>query len=108
MKRVQSRARPKATRLLERTRLDDATRRRNERVSLFLPVHLTDAWQAREQLLLGSQALAEHHEQSSDHGQVPEEEREVEDEAVTERLSDDDSKETSDGVLGVSLCNDEE
>lgn len=74
---------------------------------LLLPVGLADARKSSPELLLGAQVLTENHEESSNDREVPQEERQVKDEAVTEGLADDDSEETSDRLGGVLALDDE-
>lgn len=63
-------------------------------------VSLADARQACEDVLLLAERITENHEESSDDGEVAEEEVNVEDEAVSEALYDDDCEECAYGRLG--------
>lgn len=115
MKRKMRRTRPASWKLfgakgqtrsaLTRRRLQ-SFRRKGEDV-LLLPVGLADARKSSPELLLGAQVLTEDHEESSNDREVPQEERQVKDEAVTEGLADDDSEETSDRLGGVLALDDE-
>lgn len=58
-------------------------------------------------LRLAHPRVGEDHQETTHDGQVAEEEVEVENEAVAESLDDDDSNETSDGVIGVLAGNNE-
>lgn len=74
---------------------------------LLLSVHLRHARQARKQLLLGSQRLAQDHEQATNDREVSEEEREIKDEAVAKGLGNDDTEETSDRLLDEAARDDQ-
>ena len=74
--------------------------------SLFLAVVLRQSRETSEELLAGVHRVGEDHQETTNDGQVTEEEIEVEDETVTECLDDDNSEQTADRVLGVFPRND--
>jgi hypothetical protein len=74
---------------------------------LLLPINLANARQTREQLLLRAEGLGEDHEETTDDGEVSEEEGEVKDEAVAESLGDDDAEKTANGVFDEAAGDDE-
>ena len=51
---------------------------------LFSPVSLTQRWQSRKEFLLVLKRVGQHHEKSTDNTQVTKEEREIEQETVSE------------------------
>lgn len=77
------------------------------KLKVHLAVLFVDLGQAGKGLGLAHPRVGEHHEQAADDGQVAEEEVEVKDEAVTQRLGDDDGHEAGDGVVGMLPDDDE-
>ena len=76
-------------------------------LEVHLAVLLLELGQAGKGLGLAHPRVRQHHEQTAHDGQVAQEEVEVEDEAVAERLGDDDADQAADGVLGVPADDDE-
>lgn len=73
---------------------------------LFLPVGLTNRWNASKCSLPTQHGITEDHEQTTDDTQVPQEETQVKDKTVSEALNDDDGEKTCDGIFGVTFGND--
>ena len=74
--------------------------------SLFLAVVLRETGETGKEFLARVHRVAEHHQETTNDTQVAEEEVEVEDEAITERLDDDDSEEATNSVFRVFLRDD--
>ena len=71
--------------------------------SLFLSVVLADGWKSSKRSSSGYHGVTEDHEQSTNDAQVTQEEIEVENEAVTEPLNDDNAEKSADSKFGVFL-----
>lgn len=76
-------------------------------LEVHLAILLLQLGQAGKRLRLLHPGVGEHHQEAAHDGQVAQEEVEVEDQAVAERLRDDDANEARDGVFGVSSGDDE-
>lgn len=72
---------------------------------LLLAVGLTEGRKTGECCLAREHRVAENHEETTNNGEVAEEEIKVENETVTDGLHDDHCEETADGVFCISLCN---
>lgn len=91
---------------------DEANEQENEQhatgeLEVHLAVLLVERGQAGKGLCLADPRVGEHHEQTTADGEVAEKEVEVEDEAIAERLEDDDAHQATDGVVRVLAYNDE-
>ena len=71
-----------------------------------LAVGLADVGQASKNVLLLAQAVAQHHEEATNDGEVAEEEVDVKDQPVAEPLHDDDAQERAHGDLGIAAHDD--
>jgi len=90
----------KAPRALE----DESDEEENEehasrQLEVFTPVAFADGGQSGKGGFFVGHGVGEDHEETTDDGEIAEEEVEVEDETVAETLEDDDSKESKDGVF---------
>ena len=74
--------------------------------ALFLAVCLAEGGKTSKEFLARVHGVAEDHEETTDDGEVAEEEVEVEDEAIAECLNDDNAKKTANRVFRVPLRND--
>lgn len=73
---------------------------------LFPAVILTNAGDASEELFARDHGIAEHHEETTNHGKITEEKGHVEDEAIAEPLNDDDCEKSRDGIFCITLRHD--
>lgn len=72
-------------------------------VSLFLSIVLADGWKSGKRSPSGDHRVTEDHEKSANDTQVTQEEVEVEDEAVTESLDEDNTEKSTNSKFGVLL-----
>ena len=78
------------------------------KLEVHLAIFLVDLGQTCWREPLPHPAVGEHHQQPAHDGEVAQEEVEVEDQAVAERLGDDDADEAHDGVFAVAAGDDED
>lgn len=91
---------------------DEADKQENQEdatseLEVHLAVLLVDLGQTGKGLGLTDPRVGEDHDEATNDGQVAEEEVEVEDEAVSEGLGDDNGHEAGDGIVGVLADDDE-
>jgi hypothetical protein len=72
-------------------------------VSLFLTVRLAQGRETSKQRLARVHGITEHHEKTTNDGEVAEEEVEVEDEAVAKGLHNYHRKETTNRIFSISF-----
>jgi len=72
---------------------------------VFLSVVLADGWKTGKRCSTGDHRVTEYHEQSTNNAQVAQEEIEVENEAVTETLNNDNAEQSADSKFTVFLRN---
>jgi hypothetical protein len=77
-------------------------------LEVHLAVLLVELGNASEGLALADERVGENHDQAANDGQVTEEEVDVENETVSQGLSDDDGNEAGDGVVRVLADDDED
>ena len=73
---------------------------------LFLAVVLRKGGETSKEFLARVHRIAEDHEEATDDAEVAEEEVEVENEAITECLDNDNTEKTANCIFSVSLCDD--
>lgn len=93
-------------------REDKADKQKDEQdASGELKVHFAvlfvDLWQSCRGKLLPNPRIRQDHQEPANHGQVPQEEVEVEYQTISDGLSDDDAQKAADCVLAVLANNDE-
>lgn len=77
-------------------------------LKVHLAVLFVNGRQSSKSLGLSNPRIGEHHQKSTNDGQVSQEEVEVEDETVAESLNDHDAHEAGNRIVGVAAGNDEE
>lgn len=101
--------RPSSLTVEDETEEEENEENSTKELEVFLAILIVDPhrWHTDQVRLFSRESVRESHEESTDHGEVAKEEGEVENQAVSETLRDDNTEETDSSVEGVTFGDDQ-